>query len=274
MMTLTEKDFIRLSTFIHKNYGINLSKKKQLIEGRLGSTLVTKGFTSFTQYVDFILTKAPRNDIDIMLNKLTTNYTFFMREQMHFDYFKNTILPYLAQTKKDRVLSVWSAGCSTGQEPYTLSIILKEFFGKDANKWDTRVLATDISQNVLSQAQNGIYPADSLKEIPAEWIKKYFNKLPDGRYEVTKDLKSNVIFKTFNLMDPIKFRLQFDVIFCRNVMIYFDQPTKDALVNRFLHATIPGGYLLIGHSESINRTETPYQYIMPATYRKPLKSLK
>jgi len=274
MITLTEKDFLRLSSFIHKNFGINLSKKKQLIEGRLCSTLLAMGFTDFTPYVDFILTKATRNDIDIMLNKLTTNYTFFMREQMHFDYLKNTILPYLAQKKKDRVLSVWSAGCSTGQEPYTLSILMKEFFEKDSKKWDTRVLATDISQNVLSQAQTGIYTADSLKEIPAEWTKKYFKQLADGRYEVAQELKTNVIFKTFNLMDPITFRLQFDVIFCRNVMIYFDQPTKDALVNRFYNATAPGGYLLIGHSESINRGETPYQYIMPATYRKSLNASK
>ncbi|HCT63730.1 MAG TPA: chemotaxis protein CheR [Lachnospiraceae bacterium] len=267
-MTLTEKDFLRLYTYIHKNYGINLSKKKQLIEGRLGSTLLSNGFANFTQYVDFILTKANKNDIDVMLNKLTTNYTFFMREQMHFDYFRDTILPYLVEKKKDKVLSIWSAGCSTGQEPYTLSILMKEFLGHNAAKWDTRVLATDISQNVLTQAQAGIYSADSLKEMPTKWVKKYFKKLDDGRFEVTPELKSSVIFKTFNLMDPIKFRLQFDVVFCRNVMIYFDQPTKDALVNRFYGATNNGGYLLIGHSEALNKVTTPYKYLMPATYRK------
>lgn len=268
MMTLTEKDFVRLYTYIHKNFGINLSKKKQLIEGRLGSTLVSMGYSNFSDYVDFILTKASKNDIDVMLNKLTTNYTFFMRERMHFDYFRDTILPQLVQKKKDKVLSVWSAGCSTGQEPYTLSIIMKEFLGADAARWDTRVLATDISQNVLTQAQAGIYPAESLKDMPPAWTTKYFRKLSDGRYEVTPELKSNVIYKTFNLMDPIKFRLQFDVIFCRNVMIYFDQPTKDALVNRFYDATSSGGYLLIGHSEALNKATTPYKYLMPATYRK------
>ena len=150
-------------------------------------------------------------------------------------------------------------------------MILKEYFGTQASSWDTRVLATDISQNVLRTAQNALYEEESLSKLPKGWKNRYFRKTKEsGIYTVAPEIKSNVIFRTFNLMDPIRFRLKFDVIFCRNVMIYFDQPTKDALVERFFQATSPGGYLLIGHSESLNKAVTPYQYIMPATYRRHL----
>lgn len=269
MNTLNENDFIRLYTFIQKKYGINLSKKKQLIEGRLNSTLFTMGFNDFSDYVDFILTKSTEKDVEVLLNKLTTNYTYFMREKTHFDFFSHNILPALVKNKKEKVLSVWSAGCSTGQEPYTLSILMKEFLGKDAPNWDTRILATDISQKVLLQAQKGIYPGDSLKDMPNEWVRKYFTRVANtDQYEVTPELKANVIYKTFNLMDPIHFRIPFDVIFCRNVMIYFNQPTKDALVDRFYDSTNPGGYLIIGLSETINKNSTKYKYVVPAVYRK------
>ena len=269
MLTISTEDFTRLVKFMKSNYGIDLTKKRQLITGRLSGTIMSMGFSSFTEYVDYLLTKKNPQDIETLINKLTTNYTFFMREESHFDFFKNTILPWLEQTKKQRVLSIWSAGCSSGQEPYTISMILKEYFGSRASSWDTRVLATDISQKVLGIAQEGLYDEESLQNLPSGWLQKYFRKAKErGYYMVAPEIKSNVIFRTFNLMDPIRFRLKFDVIFCRNVMIYFDQPTKDALVNRFYNATVPGGYLLIGHSEGLNKATTPYHYIMPATYRK------
>lgn len=269
MNVLNENDFIRLTTFIQKNYGINLTKKKQLIEARLNSTLHIMGFKNFSEYVDHILMTSNQKDIEVMLNKLTTNYTFFMRETEHFDFLKSTILPQLIKEKKNRVLNIWSAGCSTGQEPYTISIILKEFLGRESLLWDTRILATDISQNALSQAQLGIYPKDSLKDVPDSWLRKYFVEIPGkNEYQVSNELKANVLYRTFNLMDPIKFGTSFDIIFCRNVMIYFDQQTKDALVNRFYDATNQCGYLLIGHSETINRSTSKYKYIIPATYRK------
>ena len=268
MLTLTDQDFQRLYRYIKQHYGIDLSKKKQLIVSRLSHTLSAQGYPDFSSYVDDILSGRDPDMVTAMLNKLTTNYTYFMREEAHFKLFSETILPYLEQTKKDKVLSIWSAGCSSGEEPYTISIILKEYF---ANKpgWDTRVLATDISQNVLRSAVNAVYDEDSLKELSPAWKKKYFRpgEAP-GTYHVTQDLRNNVIFRTFNLMDPIKFRLKFDVIFCRNVMIYFDQETKEALVKRFFDATNDGGYLLIGHSEGLNKATTPYKYLKPATYRK------
>jgi len=271
MLDLKEKDFQRLVSFVKQHYGINLSQKRQLIVGRLSNSVISMGFSGFTEYIDHILGNKNPQDIELMLNKLTTNYTFFMRETAHFDYFQHTCLPYLERTKKNHVLSVWSAGCSSGQEPYTLSMILKEHFDNKPGNWDTRVLATDISQNALKAAQAGIYDEESMKALPAEWKRKYFKKTSEkGVYQVADNLRNNVIYKTFNLMDPIRFKLKFDVIFCRNVMIYFDQATKEALVRRFFDATNPGGYLFIGHSESLNKATTPYDYIMPSAYRKHL----
>ncbi len=269
MLDLQEKDFQRLITFVKNNYGINLSQKRQLIIGRLSNSVVSMGFSTFTEYIDHILNDKNPQDIELMLNKLTTNYTFFLRESAHFDYFNQTVLPYLEKTKKNHVLSIWSAGCSSGQEPYTLSMYLKEYFDHKPGNWDTRILATDISQNALKAASQGIYDEESLKALPPEWKRKYFKKTTEaGVYQVSEALRSNVIYRTFNLMDPIRFKLKFDVIFCRNVMIYFDQDTKDALVQRFFDATVPGGYLFIGHSESLNKATTPYQYLMPSAYRK------
>lgn len=269
MLTLNDSDFQKLVKFIKQYYGIDLSKKKQLIVGRLSNTIMSMGFSSFEDYINHLIRTRKPDDLEVMLNKLTTNYTYFMREEAHFQFFTDTILPYLIEKKKDRVLSIWSAGCSSGEEPYTISMILKEYLGSKAAMWDTRVLATDISQNALNAAANAIYDESSLRDLPHGWKSKYFRPANGpGLYTVSPEIKSNVIFRTFNLMDPIKFRLKFDVIFCRNVMIYFDQNTKDALVNRFYDATNPGGYLLIGHSESLNKDTTPYKYLKPATYRK------
>lgn len=269
MLTINENDFQRLVRFVQKNYGIDLSKKKQLIMGRLSNTIVSMGFPDFQHYVDHLIRRQKPEDIELMINKLTTNYTYFMREKEHFDFFTDTILPYLLKTKRNRVLSIWSAGCSSGEEPYTISMILKEYLGSQASLWDTRVLATDISQNVLNMAAAAAYDEASLKGLPPGWKNKYFRPLGQpGMYKVAPAIRDNVIFRTFNLMDPIQFRLKFDVIFCRNVMIYFDQPTKNALVNRFYHATNPGGYLLIGHSESLDKSHISYRYLKPAIYRK------
>lgn len=271
MLEISHSDFVRLVTFVKKNYGIDLSKKQQLITGRLSNTILAMGFTTFTQYVDHILSGKNPQDLENMLNKLTTNYTYFLREESHFNFFRDKILPEItAQKQRNRVLSIWSAGCSSGEEPYTISMILKEYFGSQASMWDTRVLATDISQNALYAAQHATCEESALKNIPAQWKAKYFvpSSTQKGSFEVAPIIKSNVIFRTFNLMDPIRFRLQFDVIFCRNVMIYFDLDTKNAVVNRFYNATVPGGYLLIGHSETLQKGSTPYRYLMPATYQK------
>lgn len=267
--TLTDEDFVRLYTYIHQNYGIDLHKKKMLIVSRLEHSLDDLGYHSFHSYVNDIVSGSRPDLVNPMLVKLTTNYTFFMREQQHFDFMMETILPWMEQIhQQDKCLAIWSAGCSSGEEPYSISMCLKEYFGSRAKAWDTRVLATDISQNVMAHAMNPSYNQDELQSLPEGWISKYFVRKSDGEYTVTDDIRQNVIFQPFNLMDPIHWKKKMDLIFCRNVMIYFDQDTKNALVNRFYAATRPGGYLFIGHSEGLGAGNVPYDYIKPAIYRK------
>ena len=266
-LTISDDDFRRLTSFIQAHYGINLTEKRQLVSSRLSSVVSEQGYSSFTPFITKLLEEKNPNQLELVLNRLTTNYTFFMREQEHFEFFEKTILPDLVRRhQRDKVLAIWSAGCSSGEEPYNISICIKEFLGAQAKLWDTRVLATDISQQAMAKAKRGIY--DLPDTIPDHWRKRYFNKVAgsDGKYQVAPEIRNNVIFQTFNLMDPIKFRLKFDVIFCRNVMIYFDQPTKDALVRRFYDATVPGGYFLISHSENLSKN-APYRTIAPSTFQ-------
>ena len=267
-LTISDADFQRLVQFMHKTYGIDLSKKRQLITSRLSHSLKAKGYPDFKSFLEHLFSTKNPQDLELVLNKLTTNYTYFLREKDHFTYFQRTILPELEQRhKKDHVLAIWSAGCSSGEEPYTLSMYLKEYFGSQASQWDTRVLATDISQQAMAKAKAAVYqpPAD----MPQEWLRRYFtrNQTNPNEYTIAPVIRDNVIFRTFNLMDPIQFRLKFDVIFCRNVMIYFDQSTRDALVRRFYDAMSPNGYLFISHSESLGQTPL-FRMVAPAIYRK------
>ena len=263
---ISDEDFRKLTNFIKAQYGITLQQKRQLVTSRLSSMLTEQGYTSFSEFVAQLLKERDPQKIEQVLNRLTTNYTFFMRETEHFDFFTKVILPELVrkyQSKKS--LAIWSAGCSSGEEPYNLSMYIKDYLGMQANQWDTRILDTDISQKALATAKKGVYELPNT--VPEAWRKKYFKKIEGSRYAVSPEIRSNVIFQTFNLMDPIKFRTKFDVIFCRNVMIYFDQPTKDALVRRFYDATVPGGYLMISHSENLSK-DAPYVTVAPSTFQK------
>lgn len=271
-MEITDREFHRLVDFMHDNYGINLSAKRVLIQGRLGNMLKERGFASYDAYIDAVLADKTGAEVTTILNKLTTNHTYFMREPEHYTFMREVVLPWAVANAKGHELRIWSAGCSSGEECYTTAMLLDDYFGREKAAWDTRILATDISHSVMDKAKAGIYNEDGMKGLSPEWKKKYFTPLGDGRYEICKAIKDQIIFKPFNLMDnmPDKYkRLPFDLIFCRNVMIYFDQPTKNALVNRFFDVIKPGGYFFIGHAESIPRGETNFEYIKPAIYRKP-----
>ena len=264
--TISDEDFRKLTNFIKSEYGITLQEKRQLVTSRLSSLLAEEGHTNFTQFVSQLLRERNPQKIEKVLNRLTTNYTFFMRETEHFEFFTKVILPELVRKyQHKKVLAIWSAGCSSGEEPYNLSMYIKDFLGPQASQWDTRILATDISQKAMAKAKQGIYELPDT--LPPAWRKKYFRQVQGNRYAVSQEIRDNVIFQTFNLMDPIKFRIKFDVIFCRNVMIYFDQPTKDALVRRFYDATNPGGYLMISHSENLSK-DAPYATVAPSTFQK------
>ena len=269
MINIKDAEFRQITEYIKKNYGINLTQKKHLIEGRVSNMIIEQGFNNFTDYLKFIFADTSGKEINSLINKLTTNHTFFMREAQHFEYFSEIVLPLLESNSKLKDLRIWSAGCSSGEEPYTLAMIMKEYFGDNKFMWDTKILATDISQRVLEIAEIGIYSGEAIKNIPKNWETKYFNIIEGNNYQISNEIKAEVIYRKFNLMnEAFPFKKRFNVIFCRNVMIYFDQKTKMELINKFYDMTEPGGYLFIGHSETIDKVESKYKYIMPAVYRK------
>ena len=220
------------------------------------------------------LTKFLKNDkegkeLSRLIDKVTTNHTYFMRESEHFSYFTEEVLPFLEEHVKTKDLRVWCAASSSGEEPYTLAILIDEFFKRSNNIWNKKLLATDLSLNVLNQAREGIYSADKVTSLPKIWVMNYFDKLSENSYQVKAKLKSEVIYRRFNLLEPVfPFKKKFHVVFCRNVMIYFDNNTKETLINKIYDNLEYGGYLFIGHSESINRDKTKFKYIKPAVYRK------
>jgi chemotaxis protein methyltransferase CheR len=270
MVTITEKEFKQFAEYIKTNYGIHLKEEKRsLVAGRLNNVLLSKNFNSLSEYMDYVVSDKTGQAVVTLLDKITTNHTFFMREADHFDYFRDKALPYIASTVKDKDLRIWSAACSSGEEPYTLAMIIDEFFEKGKMWWDTKILATDISNNVLDIAKKGIYSKERVAALPAQWKLNYFKEL-DTEYSIlTEKIRNEVIYRKLNLMDSVfPFKRKFHVIFCRNVMIYFDNKTKNELVEKLYDLTEYGGYLFIGHSESLNRDVTRYKYVIPAVYRK------
>ncbi|HEY2422441.1 MAG TPA: protein-glutamate O-methyltransferase CheR [Neobacillus sp.] len=267
---MTEKEFQQLAEYIEKNYGIHLKdEKKTLVIGRLQHVLQEGNFKNFTEYYNHLVTDKTKQAAITLINKITTNHTFFMREVDHFHFYRDKILPNLKETVKDKDLRTWSAGCSTGEEAYTLAMIINDFFGKEKLWWDTKVLATDISERVLKKAEKGQYYQNQLTSIPHNWKANYFKNYNHETSVIADKIQNEVIFRKFNLMDQVfPFKRKFHVIFCRNVMIYFENQTKVDLVNKFYEYTEHGGYLFIGHSESLNREVTKFKYVMPGVYRK------
>ena len=271
MREITDAEFERIRDFVKMKLGINLgNEKKSLVQSRLTSIIHEKGMDDFTQYFDYLFKDKTGEALVQFVDKITTNHTFFMREKDHFDYLRDTVLPYIYEkNSQNNDLRLWCAGCSTGEEPYTLEMLIQDFFREKPVKWDTQILATDISTSVLNKAIRGVYPTESLKDLPKNWMNDYYDVLDNGNRQVKNEIRKMVIFRKFNLMDEkFPFKKPFHTIFCRNVMIYFDTATRDQLVNKFYDATETGGFLFIGHSESLNHKTTKYKYIKPAVYRK------
>ena len=265
-------DFERISKLVYQHCGINLHDgKKELVKARLGKRLRGGNFESFSEYYQFITTDEGTDELIAMIDSISTNLTYFFREESHFQKLQG-ILASLADMKDQRrsaiLFKIWSAGCSTGEEPYSLAMTLKECLnGTDRVK----VIATDISTRVLKTAENGIYTEEKIKNLPSSLVKKYF-QVGSGRwtgsYRVKKDLRDIVEFRRFNLMEQPPSEFSFGAIFCRNVMIYFDKPTQGTLVNRFYDCLQKGGYFFIGHSESLTGLNHAFKYIEPSVYRK------
>ncbi|MDR2172559.1 MAG: protein-glutamate O-methyltransferase CheR [Planctomycetaceae bacterium] len=272
MMRISDTEFHLIRDLVYSRFGIALTdQKKGLVVGRLQKILKQHGFKSFKEYYDHLVADKTNIALTELANQITTNHTFFFREPEHFEFFKSDILPWMVRehkAKKNNDLRIWCAAASSGEEPYTLIITLLEYFGVDYKNWDCGLLATDVSEKALVAAKRGVYDQTRLQGVPAAIVNKYFKKTADG-FEVIDRLKSEVTIRKFNLMnEKLPFKKPFDCIWCRNVMIYFDSPTKHALVNRMYQQTVNGGYLLIGHSETLSRDQTRWKYVKPAVYRK------
>lgn len=266
---ITDQEFLRISSYMKRNYGIDLGQKKVIVNGRLENYIKKGGWHTFDEFMDEVEHDITGEKQRILVNFLTTNHTYFMREFEHFDFFRSTILPYLKHkeaAKKD--LRIWCGAASSGEEPYMIAMTLIDFFGVEHNAWDTKVLATDISTKALAEATKGIYSEEDMKNIPEHWRRHFFKDLKNGSYQVSEQLRNEVIFRRMNLMDPFPFKKKMHTIFLRNVMIYFNEETKRDLVQRVYDALEPGGYLFIGTTETLNRASTPFQIIQPSIFRK------
>lgn len=267
---IKDEEFQRITVFMKQRYGIDLGQKKVIVNGRLENYIKRGGWHSFDEFMNAVEHDKSGTQEKMLVNFLTTNHTYFMREFEHFDYFKSVVLPYLKQKEMARKdLRIWCGAASSGEEPYMIAMVLADFFGMERNQWDTKVLATDISTKVLKKAIAGVYTAEQMKSIPDHWRKRFFTAVAGGtQYQVVPELKQEVIFRQFNLMDPFPFRKKMHTIFLRNVMIYFDDKTKRELVQKVYDALEPGGYFFIGTTETIDRNSTPFQIIQPSIFRK------
>ncbi len=264
---LSPAEFNKIGELAFRTCGIELKDgKQQLVQARLGKKIRQGNFASFDEYYRHVVADATGLELTALLDALTTNFTSFLREATHFDFLRKTILPDLHGG-----IRVWSAACSTGEEPFTIAFSLLEELGMgDAARIE--ILASDLSSRVLETAGRGAYQADRFSGCPKEWLRKYLlrgSERWEGWYRIKPEVRRLVEFRRINLMETFEARKRFHVIFCRNVMIYFDKETQAQLVNRLAACLEPGGYLLIGHSESLTGLAHPYQYIKPAVYRKP-----
>ena len=270
-MELTDTEFKKFSDFVYSYCGINLHEgKKEMVRARVGKQMRLKGFSGFEDYFKFVLNDESGNEIVGLINAISTNLTSFYRESRHFDFLVHDVIPDVNKSRGHQRIRVWSAGCSTGEEPYTLAMVFLEGLQAGAQT-DLKILATDISTRVLESAMMGVYPEERVKSIDAVLVRKYFQKgvsNQKGYYKVKDDLRKLVHFARLNLMKPFPMKGPFDVIFCRNVMIYFDQPSREKLVSRFFDFLSPGGYFFVGHSESLTGVRHPFKYVGPSIYRK------
>lgn len=273
---LDDKEFGLFQRLIYDESGISLSSsKKELLKSRLMKRLRQKSLPSFRAYYQYV-TEEDRTGEEMvrMLDCISTNLTEFFREIAHFEFLSKTVLPHLVDVKKKRnekKIRIWSAGCSTGEEPYTLSMVVAEHI-KLVREWDIKILATDISTRVLAKASEGIYSRERLKNVPVQMLNTYFERAAGNLKDlcqVKESLKKLVVFRRFNLMnETYPFKGQFDFIFCRNVMIYFDKQTQNELILKYYKHLAPDGYLFIGHSESLAGTSHKFKYVRPTVYQK------
>jgi chemotaxis protein methyltransferase CheR len=273
LISLEDSDFKRLSNFIMTNFGIRLPiNKKTLLECRLQKRIKTLQMSSFKEYTDYVLSSHGLNtEVAQMIDAVSTNKTDFFREPIHFDFLMDRGLNDYLEISGKRKLSVWSAGCSSGEEPYTIAMVLKEY-SATSGFIDFSITATDIADSVLQQAILGIYKEEKTQIIPKDYQKKYLLKGMNqykNRMRINSELRDKIDFRKYNLLSSDYSSLgKFDIIFCRNVLIYFERDVQYRILDQFCRILNKGGYLFLGHSESINGFSLPLNHIKTTIYSK------
>ncbi len=264
---LNDKQFNKVSQMVYRFSGINLKAGKEaLVRARLMKRVRALRMASIDAYMKHIESEEGVGELISMIDAMTTNKTGFFREAEHFNFLREKILPEIKGPK----MRFWSAACSSGEEPFSLAITLQDSIA-DINSRDCLILATDISRRMLEKAGRAVYSQEAIRDLPVPFIRKYFKKISDGArptFQVKDRIRGLVRLGWLNLMEPWPMTGPFNVIFCRNVMIYFDRSTQQNLINRFWDLLEPGGYLFVGHSEGLSGVSHKFNYVQPATYRK------
>ena len=266
---LTEAEFDEIRRLAYSKFGLDLRKgKEELVAARLGRKIRESRCRTFRDYCRHVLEDRTGEALIGMIDALATNHTSFLREPAHFDFLRGHVLPALAARPR---IEIWSAACSTGEEPYTIAFtILENMLLPDYGKLQIR--ATDISTKALESAQRGVYREDRFAEFSPLWMRRFLLR-GDGQwkgwYRIKPEIVSRVEFDRLNLVEPFSSHRRFPLIFCRNVMIYFDKPTQEKVVNALTECLEPGGYLFVGHAESLTGVNHALEYVRPAIYRKP-----
>ncbi|WP_028578450.1 CheR family methyltransferase [Desulfomicrobium escambiense] len=267
---MTDRELKQFSEFIYSELGIKITQaKKTMLQARLQRRLRTLNMRSYGQYLEYLQSlKGLEVELPQMVDAVTTNTTSFFREPRHFEFLSQTILPQWQKKNAGRVFTVWNAGCSSGEEPYTTAMTLMDYHER-VSPLRFSIVATDISTDILHKAARAVYEEEKIATIPVEFRRKYLLRSKDKNMRMVRiapELRETVSFRRLNFMDNFQFREKMDLIFCRNVMIYFDKKTQNELVQKFCNHLEPGGHLFIGHSESLAGTGLPLQQLAPATY--------
>lgn len=269
---ITPEDYDFICRVVYEQSRIHLGPDKQgLVTSRLAKRLRQLQIGSYHEYCEYLSSPAGPEELRFLIDRISTNHTHFFREIKHFDFLGETVLPAWKQRSFSEPLRVWSAACSSGDEPYSLGIYLAEKLAPaDSGEW--QIDASDISTRVLELARRGIYDADRLNDIPPDWLRRHFQKGVrewEGQFRVKAELRERIRFHHLNLLQSsYPFTKPFQIIFCRNVMIYFDRATQTDLVSRLSDMLAPGGYLMVGHSESLSGVKHSLRLVQPAIYVK------
>jgi chemotaxis protein methyltransferase CheR len=270
--TLTDADYEFLRRLVYEHSRINLGEAKRvLVSGRVAKRLRALKLGTYHEYCQRLRTAAGADELGNLVDVISTNHTHFFREEQHFNWLQSVLLPqWRLRHRKDETFRAWSAASSSGEEPYTLAIVLAEFFGADG-RWT--VDATDISTRVLDRAEQAVYDSEKVRPVDPELLRRYFQRGVGrfaGQFRVKEELRRRVSFQHLNLLQPdYPFAQRFDLVLCRNVMIYFDRPTQETLIGKLSEQLETGGHLLVGHSESLGSIRHSLRQLQPAVYLKP-----